>query len=811
MAGCKPQRGGARLKRIKKAAVLGAGVMGAAIAGHLANVGIPTLLLDIVPRDLTEEEKAKGLTLGDRVVRNRLAQKGKERLFKEKPSPLYTKEAADLIQVGNLEDDFDSLKDVDWIIEVVVENLKIKQDLFARIESVWKPGTVVSSNTSGISINKMVEGRSEAFRKHFLGTHFFNPPRYMKLLEIIPNELTDVNILREMKAFAEEVLGKGVVICKDTPNFIANRIGTYGLQVTLKAMEELGLGPDEVDDVTGRAMGRPKSATFRTLDLVGLDTFVHVADNVRENVTNPEEQEAFQVSPLLVKMVENKWLGEKTGQGFYKRVKTEKGKEILVLDPATLDYRPRKKLKARSLEQAKRGKTQAEKLRALVYANDPAGKLAWIITKKALLYTAEHLEEIADDIVSVDRAMRWGFNWDLGPFELWDAIGVEKSVARMREEGETIPPLVEKLLASGATSFYQTEEGRVQSFNIGGKFGDVDESEKVISLSRLKEQGKKIAGNKGASLIDIGDDIACLEFHSPKQAIGADIISMIRKAVKEVSANYRGLVISAEAPNFCVGANLMLMLMEAQDYNWPEIDLMVRQFQDAMGSLRYLDRPVVAAPYGMTLGGGVEVCMPCDRIQAAAETYMGLVEVGVGLIPGGGGNKEMLLRWTEGIDPGDRVALQPLVNHVFETIAQAKVSTSGPDAQKYKYLRPYDGITINRDHLLYEAKQVALGLYKAGYKAPKPRKIPVVGETGYNVLRLGAYGFLKSGYITEHDYKIAGKLAYVLAGGAVPEGTLVSEQYLLDLEREAFLSLIGEPKTQARMQYMLAKGKPLRN
>ncbi|SEM92441.1 3-hydroxyacyl-CoA dehydrogenase/enoyl-CoA hydratase family protein [Lihuaxuella thermophila] len=799
------------MARIKKAAVLGAGVMGAAIAGHLANVGIPTLLLDIVPRELTEKEKEKGLTLSDRVVRNRLAQAGKDRLFKEKPSPLFTKETAHLIQVGNMEDDFDKLAGVDWIIEVVVENLKIKQDLFARLEQVWKPGIIVSSNTSGISINQMVEGRSEEFKKHFMGTHFFNPPRYMKLLEIIPNASTDPAILDEMKAFAEEVLGKGVVICKDTPNFIANRIGTYGLQITLQAMEELGLGPDEVDAVTGRAMGRPKSATFRTLDLVGLDTFIHVANNVHDNVEDPEEKQAFVVSPILKKMVENKWLGEKSGQGFYKKVKTDAGKEILALDPKTMEYRPSKKLKARSLDQAKRAKSLPEQLQALVYADDAAGKLAWYITKKVLIYSANRLHEIADDIVSVDQAMKWGFNWELGPFEMWDAIGVEKSVARMREEGETIPKLVEDLLASGGKSFYKTDAGKRYAFYVGGKFSEVNEHDKAISLARLKEQGKLIKGNKGASLIDLGDDIACLEFHSPKQAIGADILNMINTAVKEVSANYRGLVISAEAPNFCVGANLMLMLMEAQDHNWPEIDLMVRQFQNAMGSLRYLDRPVVAAPYGMTLGGGVEVCLPCDRIQAAAETYMGLVEVGVGLIPGGGGNKEMLIRWTEGVDPNDRVALQPLVNHVFMAIGQAKVSTSGLEARKYKFLRSCDGITANRDHLIYDAKQVALGMAKAGYQPPQPVRIPVVGETGYNVLKLGAYGLLKSGYISEHDYKIACKLAYVLSGGDVPEGTLVTEQYLLDIEREAFLSLIGEPKTQARMQYMLAKGKPLRN
>jgi 3-hydroxyacyl-CoA dehydrogenase len=797
--------------KIKQAAVIGAGVMGAAIAGHLANVGIRTTLLDIVPRELSDKEKAKGLTLEDRAVRNRLAQAGKDRLQKEKPSPLYHKRVADLITVGNLEDDLDRLKEADWIIEAVVENLQIKQSLFSQIEKVWTPGTVVSSNTSGISIEKMVSGCSEEFRSHFLGTHFFNPPRYMKLLEIIPTSDTKPEIVDEMKAFAESVLGKGVVSAKDTPNFIANRIGVYGLLITLQKMMEEGLGPDEVDAVTGRAMGRPKSATFRTLDLVGLDTFVHVADNVRENVSDPEEQKAFEVPEVLRKMVENGWLGTKSGQGFFKKVKGEKGKEIHALDLQTMEYRPRKKLKAPSLEMAKRAKSLPEQLKALVYAKDPAGELAWYITKKVLLYSAARIPEIADDIVSVDRAMKWGFNWELGPFEIWDAIGVEKSVARMREEGETIPLLVEELLASGAKSFYEKSPTEVKAFQIGGRFSEVEEHEKVISLAQLKEQGKVIHSNRGASLIDIGDDVACLEFHSPKNAIAGDIIQMINTAVKEVSANYRGLVIGNQGGNFCVGANLMLILMEAQDQNWPELDLMVRQFQKTMGSLRYMDKPVVAAPFAMTLGGGVEISLPCDRIQAAAETYMGLVEPGVGLIPGGGGNKEMLIRWTEGIDPKDIIALQSVVNKIFEIIGTAKVATSAMEAKDYKFIREYDGITINQDHLIYDAKQVVLALEKAGYRPPLPKKIPVVGETGYNTLRLGAYGLLQSGYISEHDYKIATKLAYVLAGGTLPEGTLVDEQYLLDIEREAFLSLAGEPKSQQRMQYMLAKNKPLRN
>ncbi|OYD07049.1 3-hydroxyacyl-CoA dehydrogenase/enoyl-CoA hydratase family protein [Paludifilum halophilum] len=804
-------RGGTSLAEIKRAAVIGAGVMGAAIAGHLANAGIRTTLLDIVPKELTDKEKAKGLTLEEKSVRNRLSRMGKERLFKEKPAPLFHKKMAEKIEVGNLEDDLHCLSEVDWVIEAVVENLNIKQDLFTRIEQVWKPGIIVSSNTSGISIREMVEGRSEAFRSHFLGTHFFNPPRYMKLLEIIPTKDTDRQIVSKMKAFAEETLGKGVVDAKDTPNFIANRIGVYGLAITFQKMLEENLGPDEVDTVTGRAMGRPKSATFRTLDLVGLDTFVHVSDNVRENVQDPEEKKAFEVPELLQEMVEKGWIGAKSGQGFFKKVKGEKGSEILALDPKTREYRPRKKLKAPSLEMSKRAKTQKEQFRSLVYADDTAGRLAWYITKKVLLYSAARIPEIADDIVSVDRAMRWGFNWDLGPFEVWDAIGVEKSVARMREEGETIPPLVEELLASGAKSFYERTPETTSVFHLGGSFRKVEEHPKAISLARLKEQNRVIKSNRGASLIDIGDDVLCLEFHSPKNAIAADIIQMIGTAVKELNTHYRGLVIGNQGSNFCIGANLMLILMEAQDQNWPELDLMVRQFQQTMGSLRYVDKPVVAAPFGMTLGGGVEVALPADRIQASAETYMGLVETGVGLIPGGGGNKELLLRWMDGVDPKDRLVLQPLVNHVFETIAMAKVSTSAMEARDYKFLRESDGISMNGDHLIFEAKQAVLAMDQSGYRAPERKKIPVVGETGYNTLRLGAYEMLQSGYISQHDYKIASKLAYVLAGGNLPEGTLVDEQYLLDIEREAFLSLAGEPKSQQRMQHMLTKNKPLRN
>lgn len=796
---------------IRQAAVLGSGVMGAAIAAHLANVGIDCLLLDIVPRELTEEEKNKGKSLEDREVRNRLARLGVERLLQEKPSPLYTKKAVERIEIGNLEDDLDRLQSVDWIIEVVVEKLDVKRQLLAKVEQVWQSGTLVSSNTSGISIEAMAQDRSKEFRRHFMGTHFFNPPRYMKLLEVIPTKDTDPELVQTMKQLAEDRLGKGVVIAKDTPNFIANRIGVYGLLATYHEMVEQGLMPEQVDQITGPAMGRPKSATFRTLDLVGLDTFAHVADNVHDHVDDPQEKQAFTVPQAIRQLVERGWIGVKSGQGFYRKIKSKEGSTILSLNLETMDYQPREKLQAASLEAAKRAKTISERLQTLLFAEDVAGRFAWNITKKVLLYSAAKIPEIADDIANVDRAMRWGFNWKLGPFEMWDAIGVARSVQRMKEEGESIPEWVEKMLASGRDTFYERDEEGLSIFGPALQTELVEEDPRVISLKRLKEAGRLIKGNRGASLIDLGDDVACLEFHSPNNAIGADVLAMVQTAVEEVQANYRGLVIGNEGRHFCVGANLMLILMEAQDENWEEIDWVARQFQDATMALKSCPRPVVAAPFAMTLGGGVEICFPADQVQAAAETYMGLVEVGVGLIPGGGGTKEMLIRATAGIDPDHTMALHGSVRKVFERIGMAQVSTSAAEARELGYLRSQDRVTVNQDHLLYEAKQAVLALDAAGYQSPEPARIPVVGETGYNTLKFGAYDLYNSGRISEHDYKIADKLAYVLAGGNVPEGTLVTEQYLLDLEREAFLSLSGEPKSQARMQHMLAKNKPLRN
>ncbi|WP_197089539.1 3-hydroxyacyl-CoA dehydrogenase/enoyl-CoA hydratase family protein [Bacillus sp. SA1-12] len=793
------------MQRIRKAAVLGSGVMGSGIAAHLANIGIPVLLLDIVPRELDEGEIKKGLTLADKTVRNRIAQTAIQKLFKHKPAPLTVTENSSLIEAGNLEDDLNRLAEVDWIIEVVVENLAVKQKVFAEVDKHRKAGSIVSSNTSGISVDAMIEGRSEDFKKHFLGTHFFNPPRYLKLLEIIPTKSTDEHVLSFMKLFGEDVLGKGVVIAKDTPNFIANRIGTYGLLVTVQQLMKEGYSVGEVDSVTGPLIGRPKSATFRTLDVVGLDTFAHVAKNVFDQVEG-REKEVFELPGFLQKMLDNGWLGSKSGQGFYKK----EGKEIFELNPETLEYEQRKKLSTPSIEMAKQAKGLTNKLKALIYSNDRAGTLLQNITIPTLIYSADLLGNIADDIVSIDRAMKWGFGWEAGPFELWDAIGLEKSIELFEARGFHVPDWVKEMVAKGFETFYRKENGILFFYN-NGEYRQLLQNPKVIDLNTHKEVHGVIKKNSGASLLDIGDGVALLEFHSKSNAIGLDIIQMINFSIDEVEKNYKGLVIGNQGKNFCVGANLGLILMEAQDDNYFEIDMVIHQFQQAMMKIKYSKKPVVAAPFGMTLGGGAEICLPASSIQASSETYMGLVEVGVGLIPGGGGNKELYIKQLNSMPRGVEFDLQSVANKVFETIAMAKVSTSAAEARKNRLLNANDRISVNGDHLLFDAKQRVIELYDNGYQPPIRKKVPVVGETGYATLLLGAQSMYLSGYISDHDLKIAKKLAYVIAGGKVPFGTEVDEQYLLNLEKEAFLSLVAEGKSQQRMQHMLVKGKPLRN
>jgi 3-hydroxyacyl-CoA dehydrogenase len=780
--------------------------MGSGIAAHLANIGIPTLLLDIVPRELTDLEKAKGLTVENKQFRNRISEQALQKLLKQKPAPLTSKKNLALIEAGNFEDDMERLKDVDWVIEVVVENLAIKKQIFEKVDQYRKQGSIISSNTSGISVEAMAEGRSEDFQKHFLGTHFFNPPRYLKLLEIIPTKNTSPEVLSYMKNFGEDVLGKGVVEAKDTPNFIANRIGTYGLLVTVREMLNGGYSVGEVDSITGPLIGRAPSATFRTLDVVGLDTFAHVAKNVYDQVEGVEK-EVFKVPPFMEEMLAKGWLGSKSGQGFF----LKKGKEILELDPSTLEYGPRKKLQAPSVELSKQAKGLAEKLKTLIYARDRAGELLWNIYSPTLVYSAELLGAIADDIVAIDNAMKWGFGWQQGPFEAWDAIGVAKSVQKMEEEGLEVPAWIKDMLEKGFTSFYKEDEAGNLSFYQNGEYKVIEENPKVINLKKLKKQKGVIKKNSGASFIDIGDGVVLLEFHSKSNAIGLDILQMINFAIDEVEKNYKGLVIGNQGKNFCVGANLGMILMEAQDDNYYELDMVVRQFQQAAMRIKYSNKPVVAAPFGMTLGGGSEVCLPAAHIQASSETYMGLVEAGVGLIPGGGGNKELYIKHLENLPNGVEFDLQQVANKVFESIAMAKVSTSAEEARDNNFLDKADGISINSDHQIYDAKQAVLALYERGYNAPVRKKVPVVGEPGYATLLLGAQSMYYSGFISEHDLKIAKKLAYVIAGGKVPYGTKVDEQYLLDLEREAFLSLVAEPKSQQRMQHMLLKGKPLRN
>ena len=787
--------------KIKKAAVLGAGIMGSGIAAHLANVGIPVYLMDIVPKDLPENAGSK--------ERNAFAQKGLDAAIKSKPAAFYSKNDARLITVGNFEDNLEWLGEVDWIIEVIVERLEIKKEMFQKVALHRKPGTVVSSNTSGISINAMVEGLPEEFRQHFLGTHFFNPVRYMKLLEIIPCKDTLPGLVQDMMVFGERVLGKGVVLAKDTPNFIGNRIGTYGMIDTTRIMLEDGYTVEEVDVITGPAMGRPKSASFRTLDLVGLDTFLHVANNVLQNVDDPFEQEAFKVPDLLIKMVEGGLLGNKTKKGFYTK---DKNRAILALNYGSMEYEPIVKPKFSSIEAGRNLPGLAARLKNLVNSKDRAGQFAWKITKRTLLYSARQLGIIADDIVSIDNALKWGFNWSMGPFEIWDAIGVEKSVEKMRAEGDEIPAVLEEFLAGGFKGFYQKNEEGLFVYDFNKKeYKLIEQSPELIILKDLKKQNRVAYSNPGAALIDIGDGVACLEFTSPNNALGVDIVQALNYIVENLGKQFDGMVIGNQSKNFCVGANLMLMLMEAEDENWDEIDWMVKEFQYSFLKTKYAPFPVVAAPFGMTLGGGFEISAIADKIQAAGETYMGLVELGVGLVPGSGGHKEMLIRSIESVADVKGVDLQPFVNRAFENIAMAKVSTSAKEAKDLGYMRSGDGISVNSDFLIHDAKQAVLEMVKKGYRAPAPALIPVVGETGYAVLELAVYTMLQGGYISEYDAHLAKKVAYILTGGKLHPGTVVTEEYLLDIEREAFLSLIGEPKTQDRMRHMLAKGKPLRN
>lgn len=802
------------MRPIKKVAVLGAGVMGAQIAAHLANAGIPSYLLDIVPKELTEEEKAKGLTLEDLEVRNRITREGLEKAKKLKPNAFFIPELEKLITIGNFEDNLSWLSEVDWVVEAVVERLDIKRELFKKVEPVIKPGTIVSTNTSGIRISEIADGFSDNFRKHFLGTHFFNPPRYMKLLEIIPTVETSKETVETIVEFGEKVLGKGIVYCKDTPNFIANRIGVLAVMYVLHYMLEAGFTIEEVDELTGPVTGKPKSATFRTLDLVGLDTLVHVANNIYNAVPDDEMREYFKVPGVVQKMLENKWLGEKTGQGFYKRIKKNGESEILVLDFSTMNYRERQKVKFGSLEMAKATESLRDKIQILMNAKDKSGDFFWKTTGAVLAYASNRIPEISDTIIDIDNAMKWGFNWELGPFEMWDLIGVENSIDRIEREGFKVADWVKDMVKSGRKKFYERKDGKIYFYDVIREkdYVELKTKSEIINLELLKEDRTRIIKeNAGASLIHLGDGVLCLEFHTKMNAIGEDILVMADYALNELDKNYEALVIGNQGQHFSAGANLMMILMLAQEGEWDEIDRAVRMFQKMNMRIKYSPKPVVVAPHGMTLGGGCEIVLHAPKVRAYAESYIGLVEIGAGVIPAGGGTKEMLLRAIQKAPKQENIDLTPFIREAFETIAFAKVSTSALEAKKLGYLRDFDSISMNKDYLINDAKKIAISMVEEGYKPPLPAEIIALGKQLYANFLVGIYLMKEAGYITEYEAHIGKKLAYIMSGGDFTTPQIVSEQYILDLEREAFLSLCGEKKTQERMQYILKYGKPLRN
>ena len=807
-------RKGVRVKRINKVAVRGAGTMGARIAAHFANAGVPSYLLDIVPPD------------ADAPARSKVAAAGLEAAKKSKPAAFFEPSLARLVTVGNFEDDLGKLSEVNWIIEAVVENLDIKRALLKRVEAARKPGTIITTNTSGLPVAKIAEGFSDDFRRCWFGTHFFNPPRYMRLLEIIPTPETDRTVLDAVTWFADVRLGKGVVVAKDTPNFIANRIGTFSVLNVMRLMQEMDLSVEEVDALTGQVVGWPKSATFRTIDLVGLDILGHVVSNMEE-ADGGRGRPPHTLPDFYKQMLERKWLGDKTRGGFYKKAKDD---ERLALDWKTLEYHPRQKPRFPALEMAKNIEDTGARVRMLLgldgqpQKGDKVGAFLWPVLADLWTYSANRIPEISDTIVEIDRAMRLGFNWELGPFELWDAAGVDATVARMKKEGRPIAANVEKLLASGKKSWYADEpkaaSGRAYFDLASAAYKPVQVPPGVWSATVAKKSNGVVKKNSGASLIDLGDGVACIEFHSKMNSLGGDIISLITQTLKPGGPgdNFDAFVITNDATNFSVGANLMLLLMSVQEEEWDEVDLMIRQFQGMTQAIKFSPKTVVVAPFGLTLGGGTEISLHAAARQPHAELYMGLVEVGVGLLPGGGGCKEMLLRAVDSaaaIRPGGRgesVELVEAMKRTFETIATAKVATSAHEARGLGFLAESDGITMNRERVLSDAKARALELVRTAFEPPVPRTdIPAPGENLLATLKLGVHLMRQGEYITEYEVKLGTKIAEVLCGGNVTAGTPISEQYVLDLEREAFKSLCGERKTQERIQYTLKTGKTLRN
>lgn len=790
-------------RTIKKVAVLGSGVMGSRIACHFAGVGLQVLLLDIVPGESSEST--------DKGARNKLVNDALQAALKSNPSPIYNKEVAKRISTGNFTDNMKDIAGVDWIIEVVVERLDIKQQVFEQVEKYRKPGTLVSSNTSGIPIHLMAEGRSEDFKQHFCGTHFFNPPRYLRLLEIIPTLYTRPDVIDFLMQYGSLQLGKTTVLCKDTPAFIANRIGVYGIMSIFKLVDQLGLGIDAIEALTGPLIGRPKSATFRTADVVGLDTLIKVARGVAENCPDDEQKAVFTIPAWLEKMAENKWLGDKTGQGFFKKTKGAGGeKEILTLDLSTLEYGPRQKPKFASVEAAKQVDDLSARLKMLVQATDKAGEFYRHFYYGLFSYISHRIPEISDELYRVDDAMMAGFGWEIGAFESWDIIGIEKTVSKMEEAGYTVAPWVKEMLAAGHTQFYKVENGKRFYYDIPtNTYLPMPGGDAFLIMKHF--EGQTIWKNAACRTYHLGDDVIGLEWSTKMNSIGGEVLEGIQRSISLAEEKYKGLVIANEGPNFSAGANVGMIFMFAIEQEYDELDMAIRQFQQTMMRTRYSTVPVVVAPHGLTLGGGCELNLHADKICAAAETYIGLVELGVGLIPGGGGSKEFTLRAADDMheDEPETITLK----NRFLSIATAKVATSALEGQDMGILRKgRDEIVVNQGRRISEAKNSVLELAGSGYIMPIPRTdIKVLGRSGLGTLLTGINGMWRANYATDHDALVARKLAYVMCGGDLSEPTLVSEQYLLDLEREAFLSLCGERKTLERIQSVLKSGKPIRN
>ncbi|GGH16554.1 3-hydroxyacyl-CoA dehydrogenase/enoyl-CoA hydratase family protein [Pedobacter zeae] len=799
-------------RSINKVAVLGSGIMGSRIACHFANIGVEVLLLDIAPKELSPEEQAKGLALDNPAVKNRIVNAALQTAVKTNPSPVYTKKALNKIKTGNFDDDMPKIAGYDWVIEVVVENLDIKKKVFEQVEQFRKPGTLITSNTSGIPIHLMAEGRSEDFKAHFCGTHFFNPPRYLKLLEIIPIPYTKPEIVDFLMHYGDKFLGKTTVLCKDTPAFIANRVGVYSIMALLHLVEKLDLTVEEVDKFTGPALGRPKSATFRTSDVVGLDTMIKVAKGLYDNCPDDKAHELFKLPAYVQKMEENKWLGDKTKQGFYKKTKTADGKtEILALDLKTLEYKPQQKVKSATLEMAKPVENLRERMKIFAKGKDKAGELFRHSSFGLFEYVSDRIPEISDELYRIDDAMRAGFGWELGPFELWDAVGVKEAIEGMEQYGNKAAAWVHEMLDAGNTSFYKVENGIKKYYDIPSKnYKALPGTDEFIILDNLRET-KTLWKNSGVSIIDLGDGILNVEFHTKMNTIGGDVISGINKAIDMAEKDYRGLVIGNDGANFSAGANVGMIFMMAIEQEWDELNMAIRMFQNTSMRIRYSSIPVVVAPHNLTLGGGCEFSLHADHVQLSAETYMGLVEFGVGVIPGGGGTKEFALRASD--EYKDDQIVQNALKDRFLTIGMAKVSTSGYEAYELGYLQKDKfSISMNRNRLLADAKAKAIELADAGYTKPVQRNdIKVLGKQGLGIVYAGANSMYAGHFISEHDKKISEKLGYVMCGGDLSYPTEVTEQYLLDLEREAFLSLAGERKSLERIQSIITKGKPLRN